>query len=213
MSDDKVYKKCSKCNKLLEATLENFVKQKGGKNNLSSECKICRRERYKKWRENNLSYDKERHLQWNNSHKEHIKEYDRQRYLNDKDNIKKRRKKYDLEHPEGVFNRHNNRRVKTENQGRGITKEQWLDMMNFFNWKCAYSGEPLTNENRTIDHIVSISQGGYNEPYNCVPMKKEYNCSKYTHDMVLWYKKQDFFSQERLEKIYEWISYSTEKYK
>ena len=111
-----------------------------------------------------------------------------------------------------VFNKSNKRRNKEENQGRGITKEQWLEMMNFFDWKCAYSGEKMESNNttngRTVDHIIALDNGGENEPWNIIPMKKGYNTSKYTKDMLEWYLEQPFFSIERLTKIYEWRIYA-----
>ena len=84
--------------------------------------------------------------------------------------------------------------------------------MKFFNWKCAYSGEPLNNKNRTIDHIKPLNKGGEHEVWNCVPMFANYNFSKNAKDMLEWYKEQEFYSEERLQKIYEWQKYSYEKW-
>lgn len=84
-------------------------------------------------------------------------------------------------------------------------------MMKFFNWRCAYSGEML-GDNRTIDHIVPLSKGGEHEIWNCVPMNKGYNSSKHTSDMLEWYRNQSFYSEERLNKIYEWIEYAKDKW-
>ena len=95
----------------------------------------------------------------------------------------------------------------------GITKEQWLEMMLFFNFECAYSGEKISRkEVRTVDHIVALDNGGLNEIWNCVPMYANYNYSKHTKDMEQWYRQQDFFSEDRLVKIYQWIEYAYEKW-
>lgn len=87
-------------------------------------------------------------------------------------------------------------------------------MMDFFEWRCAYSGEYLggNSNNRSIDHIVPLSNGGLNEIWNCVPMLKSYNSSKNTKNMLEWYMKQDFYSEERLNKIYEWQQYAFNKW-
>ena len=117
---------------------------------------------------------------------------------------------------EKIFNNRNKRRSKEENQGRGITEEQWKEMMDFFNWTCAYSGEyigGIINEKRTVDHIIPLSKEGENEPWNLVPMLKSYNNSKHTKDMLEWYLEQEFFSIERLTKIYEWRVYAYWKWK
>ena len=59
----------------------------------------------------------------------------------DKDEYKKYKKEYRENNPEKIFNQNNKRRLREESQGNGITKEQWLEMMEFFQWTCAYSGE------------------------------------------------------------------------
>ncbi|WP_291632131.1 hypothetical protein, partial [Clostridium sp.] len=89
-----------------------------------------------------------------------------------------------------------------------ITKEQWLEMMNFFDWKCAYSGIQLTRDNRSSDHVIPITNNGKHEICNLVPMFVNYNSSKNNKDMLEWYLQQPFFSIERLTKIYEWRIYA-----
>ena len=86
-------------------------------------------------------------------------------------------------------------------------------MMKYFDWKCAYSGETLTKDTRSIDHIVPLNSGGDNMIWNCVPMKLNYNSSKYTKDMLEWYREQDFYDPKRLAKIYEWQEYARKKWK
>ena len=81
-------------------------------------------------------------------------------------------------------------------------------MMNFFNWKCAYSGVSLNKNNRSIDHIIPLDKGGENEIWNCVPMLNSYNSSKHDKDIIEWYENQEYFSEERLNKIYEWVKYA-----
>ena len=89
-------------------------------------------------------------------------------------------------------------------------------MMEFFDWKCAYSGEYIGGDNkdkkRTIDHIVALDNSGEHEIWNCVPMLKSYNSSKHINNMLEWYLEQPFFSIERLTKIYEWRIYAYEKW-
>lgn len=84
--------------------------------------------------------------------------------------------------------------------------------MTFFNFKCAYSGTQLNKDNRSIDHIVPLNLGGAHEIWNVVPMYISYNISKLDRNMLQWYKKQDFFSEERLQKIYEWQEYAYNKW-
>ena len=163
------------------------------------EHKEERNEYYKQWYENNKEEVLEKCKKYREEHKEEIKEYFKQ---------------YNKENPHIRFNAHNKRRQREENQGNGISKEQWYEMMEFFNWECAYSGEYLggNSKNRTIDHVIPLDKNGEHEIWNCVPMYANYNYSKNASDMLEWYQKQDFYSEERLNKIYEWIEYAYNKW-
>ena len=236
---------CSKCGELLVAYNGNFNKNKTSKGGLNSKCKKCvseqSKKRYKENREEKLDkckeyrdshkkeikeymiqYNqdnkkkiKERNKKYVEEHKEERKEYHKDYYERNKENIKEKQREYHKNNPEIAFNKRNRRRMNQENQGNGITKEQWMEMMNFFDWKCAYSGKYLGNKDnsdRTIDHIVPLDKDGEHEIWNCVPMHRNYNSSKQANDMFEWYIQQEFFSEERLNKIYKWIEYAKNKY-
>ena len=213
-----VAKVCSKCKRILVASTINFNRQKGGLYGLTSSCKDCIHiyrmknkqrdlEYQKKYREKNKERISERDKKYREENKEHYKEW--------RDKHKEERKEYDKkyreENPHIRFNSHHRRKQEKEN-GKGITKEQWLEMMEFFNWKCAYSGIELNKDNRNVDHIIPLSKNGEHEIWNCVPMYNSYNFSKKDKDMLDWYVQQNFFLEERLNKIYEWIKYAKNKY-
>lgn len=84
--------------------------------------------------------------------------------------------------------------------------------MKFFGFRCAYSEQVLSKDTRSLDHIIPLNKGGKHEVWNCVPMTKSNNCSKKDKDMEEWYQEQDFYSEERLQKIYEWQEYAYNKY-
>ena len=67
--------------------------------------------------------------------------------------------------------------------------------------KCAYCG---SEENLTIDHILPRSRGGLDEKINVLCCCKKCNQSKGLIDWENWYNSQDFFNNERYEKIKEW---------
>ena len=179
-----VMKKCSKCGRWLVASTVNFYRMKPGKYGLGSQCKECR------------------------------KKYDKQWHQDNRDRIAEQKKQYH-QSPQGqasAFNRHHKRRIQEEQQGIGITKDQWLELMSFFDWRCAYSGETLTKDNRSVDHIVPLNSNGDNMIWNCVPMLRSLNSSKHDKDMLEWYKEQNFYSEARLAKIYEWQEYARKKW-
>ena len=212
-------KVCSKCGKLLVAYNGNFGKEKRGKYGFKSRCKECIKEYYednkehikeksKEWHEDNKEYYKE----WRENNKEYIKEKNKEYYENNKEHRNKKSKEWYENNPDKIFNRNNKRRLLEETQGDGISKDQWLEMMKFFDWKCAYSGIMLDKDNRSIDHIIPLSKGGEHEIWNCVPMHRKYNTSKKDNNMLEWYQQQEFYSEERLNKIYEWIEYAKNKW-
>ena len=226
-------KTCAKCGKTLPATTEYFHKKKTGKYGLNSICKKCRAKYGKQYRENNKDKIAEQSKQWYENNKDKIAEYGKQYYEDNKNKIAERHKQYNkqwyednkdaiLERkkkyyatPQGqvvAFNKSCRRRAKEQNQGNGITKDQWLECMKFFGFRCAYSGQILSKDTRSLDHVKPLNQGGKHEIWNCVPMYRTYNISKHDKDMLEWYQEQDFYSEERLQKIYEWQEYAYNKY-
>ena len=176
------------------------------------------REQQKQYYEANKEKIAESTKRYREANKHEERERNKRYYEANKEKVLERCKRY-LQTPQGQvveFNRHQRRRAKEEQLGSGITKEQWLEMMNFFEWKCAYSGEHLGGDdnsfNRTIDHIIPISKNGPNMVWNCVPMTRSLNSSKNNKNMLEWYEQQEYFSEERLAKIREWQEYAFNKY-
>lgn len=66
---------------------------------------------------------------------------------------------------------------------------------------CGYCGEPATS----LDHIVPRFKSGSSNRNNLLPSCQRCNSNKGSLDMREWYSKQKFFSQEKLNKIQEWI--------
>ena len=209
-----VMKKCSKCGRWLVASTDNFYKNKTGKYGLRSKCKKCtinQQKQYNQYNEKAL----ERQKQYYKNNKEKRIEYQKQYYEANKEKVLEQQKQY-KKSPQGKavnFNSNNKRRHKKEAQGTGVTGEQWLEMMQYFDWRCAYTGERLTDKTRTVDHIVPIDAGGDDMVWNMVPMLRNLNSSKQAKDMLEWYKQQSFYSEDRLAKIYEWQEYARKKWK
>lgn len=164
--------------------------------------------------------NKEKYKKYYEENKEHCKEISKKYYIKNKEKLLAYNKIYKSKYMKTsrgevkTINNYNRRRFKENMQGNGITVNQWLEMINYFDWKCAYSGESIggNSGNRTIDHIIPISKGGEHEIWNCVPMTKSYNSSKQDKDMLEWYKQQEFYSEERLKKIRAWQEYAYNKW-
>ena len=78
---------------------------------------------------------------------------------------------------------------------RNQIKEQW-------DHQCAYCG---SEDNLTIDHIVPQSKGGLDFTKNVVCCCHSCNQSKGHEHWKLWYVQQYFYSEERFDKIEEWM--------
>ena len=225
-----VFKKCSKCGRWLVASKVNFNKDKSKKYGLTSWCKECRNVKGKKYYMDNKEkiakrdkkYYKEnkekiakRSKNYYEENKEYYVEYYKQYYQENKEDILNHAKKY-YKTPQGqvvTFNGNTKRRQREEQQGNGITPDQWLEMMKFFDWKCAYSGKSINvKENRSIDHIVPLAKDGAHEIWNCVPMYRPYNIRKQDKNLEEWYLQQDFYDEDRVNKINEWREYAYNKW-
>ena len=172
-------------------------------------------EQCKQYNEANKEKIAEQRKRYREANKEKIAEQRKRYYQNNKEKEAERKKRYNqtLQGKIVLFNKAQRRRAKQQQQGNGITKDQWLEMMKFFDFRCAYSGERLTKKTRSIDHIVPLNSGGDNMIWNMVPMTRSLNSSKSTKDMLEWYKGQSFYDPKRLAKIYEWQEYARRKWK
>ena len=74
-------------------------------------------------------------------------------------------------------------------------KESW-------DHKCAYCG---SEEDLTLDHVTPQSKGGPDTTDNVVCCCRSCNHSKGHEEWKLWYVQQDFYSEEKFDKIEEWM--------
>lgn len=65
---------------------------------------------------------------------------------------------------------------------------------------CAYCGEHATS----LDHIIPKFKSGCSCWYNLVPSCLRCNGHKGSEDMEEWFRKQEFFSEENLDRIVTW---------
>lgn len=67
--------------------------------------------------------------------------------------------------------------------------------------KCGYCGEPATS----LDHIIPRFKSGSSNRNNLVPACQRCNTNKASSDMRQWFEQQDFYTEERMNKLQEWI--------
>jgi 5-methylcytosine-specific restriction endonuclease McrA len=88
-----------------------------------------------------------------------------------------------------------------------FTHQDWKEVLIFFGGECAYCGRtPRKGQKLTKDHLVPVSTGGKTCIDNIVPACSSCNSSKGNEDFKVWFMKQSFFSQDRLNRIFKWRS-------
>lgn len=173
---------------------------------------------------------KAKQKQYRLNHREKIMEYGREyrrknrekccdltkRWIeNNRDRIKEQKKQYRKDHPDKWKAQHKankqKRRARIKGNGGTYTAIQLEECLAFFNYRCAYSGEPLEKDYH-IDHIVPLSKGGTNDIWNIVPSNREPNLDKSNKDLDGWYRVTEWFDPNRFEKIKTWIVFAKTRY-
>jgi len=96
---------------------------------------------------------------------------------------------------EYLFNLETTSKAEAKRMWRQSIKDQW-------GHKCAYCE---SEENITLDHIIPQCKGGLDVKTNVISCCHSCNQSKGHEHWKLWYVQQDFYSEERFDKIEEWI--------
>ena len=166
------------------------------------------RESQKNYRENNKDKLKEYRKEYYKNNKDKLKEY----YKNNEEIIRAKRKVYIKNNRDKFKLYQQKRRALKLGNGGSYTEEQWLDTLEYFDYKCAYTGECI-KVSCHIDHIIPLSKGGTSYIWNLVPSTASANLSKQSRNMEEWYREQEYFCEERLNKIYEYQKNMAAKYK
>ena len=224
-------KVCKCCGNEYALTYENFGKDLSTKDGYTRKCKKClreyalkyyydnhdkmkkiHRENYKNYAFKNKEKVAEKNAKYLSSHLEEHREYNRKYSKEHRSEMNKNQLKW-LKTDKGkeVERRRQEKRRNIMRLNK-ITDEQIQECKRFFENKCAYTGIELTNDDFTFDHITALSRRGINCIWNIVPCDKKINAMKGNTSINTWYNKQEFYSEERMKKIQEWIEYSKSKY-
>lgn len=203
-------KKCTQCGVLYPETTEYFYmrNKKKPEKGFNSECKECTKKNNVNWTKNNK--DKKKIYDKRHDSKPERKEHFRLNRLRQKENGY--RDNYVKNNPEKF------KQYAKNHRNHDITTSEWIANKNFFKnknneWCCAYCGitekehKRKWNQQLHKDHVV---HDGYNDIRNCIPSCKQCNSQKSQEDMEEWFRKQSFFTDEKLQKILQW---TTEEYK
>jgi hypothetical protein len=94
-----------------------------------------------------------------------------------------------------LFNLHTLSKSEAKRLWRQNIKDAW-------NNECAYCE---SDQNITLDHILPQCKGGLDIKTNVVACCHSCNQSKGHEYWKLWYVQQDFYNEDRLDKIEDWM--------
>lgn len=188
--------------------IEEFFYKNGNKTDgLFTFCKECDKQKTVHWQENNREQLLIHNFKMNR--KPHRMEARRI-------NSKQRRENgyydnYYKNNPE-QFKKYNQDR---QHKNHDISEEQWGNCKSYFNYECCYCGISEVEAKEKYGqylHKEHYDDDGANDISNCVPSCKVCNSSKWKFDTDEWYPKQEFYSEQKLEKINKWISEDYKQY-
>ena len=100
-------------------------------------------------------------------------------------------------------------RQKERHKGESeLTQKEWEIAVKYFGGRCCYCGEYM--DKPTKDHIKPLKDDGKLTFLNVIPCCQSCNSKKKDHEMLSWYQKQSFYSKERAQKIYDYITFAAE---
>lgn len=197
------HKICGICKEYYPATLEYFYKNKSnGLDGLNTYCKKCTMDKFTNWRTENRdeynAYWRKRIAEREDVRlkmRETAKEFRQTDKYKDWHEINKDKHR--------IYNR------RRQHKNHEISKTEWDNCKKYFNYECAYCGitenQAKQEYNQKLHKEHAIHNGSDNLS-NCIPSCKLCNSSKWEFPMEEWYRQQDFFKKERLNKIYKWLN-------
>lgn len=211
--DNVLYKRCMYHEEFFNeegwfpCTKEYFYTNKTNKTDgYHPECKKCSIKKATKWQKDNPELYNENAIKFNSQPKsEKIKLYWREKGKRQRDSGYMT--EWRRNHPESCHE------YTKAHRNHDITTSEYQSLLKVFDNSCAYCGmsefEHREKFNQKL-HNDHVDENGYNDLRNDVPACKSCNCGKHQSNVEEWFRKQEFFNQERLDKINWWI---TEGYK
>jgi len=90
-----------------------------------------------------------------------------------------------------------------------VSLKEEESMLKVFDYKCAYCGMTLDEHlkiNKQKLHKEHVDDEGYNDLRNCIPACRSCNTGKHEYKIEEWFRKQKFFTEEKLQFIYWWMN-------
>lgn len=92
--------------------------------------------------------------------------------------------------------KHNRRRAEKLGLPATLTVQQWLTIINDFDWKCAYC---LVKQYRVLEHFIPVNLNGGTTPDNVLPACGSCNCIK------SFYHPADILSKDTIDRVTNYL--------
>jgi 5-methylcytosine-specific restriction endonuclease McrA len=162
---DCTVKSCSKCK--LSKPLSEFVKDSTQADGRTRWCKSCKSAKYFEHAEHNKSRQRAFFRANRQAHYDTMlrwKAKNTDRYLAIR---RKAGRKFDAHNPHAAIARAQTRLARLAALPATLTPEQWVETLEFFNYRCAYCGTDSGNLHQ--EHMIPLSRGGGYTKGNIVP--------------------------------------------
>ncbi len=217
--DEIDYKQCSICHEWLPCNTEYYyVNKANGIDGFNPYCKECTKKKAVQWQQDNY----ERYQEWFTERNsiygnDYYKDVKRKWTKENRDYLNEKKKEWNNNNPDKL-KQYNQTRI--QHKKHKISKKEWIACKEYFDNSCAYCGlhqdkhyRIWNGKPKKIDlHKEHVDDNGANDLSNCVPSCQSCNSSKHTFDFKSWYSEYEYFNEERLHKIYDWLSEDYLKY-
>jgi 5-methylcytosine-specific restriction endonuclease McrA len=186
-------KQCLGCKN--EKSLDEFGARSLSPDGKKSRCKDCISSAAKKYYQKNATQIKERMVRWRKDNPEYLKQYqlatDYDRKWNQANPEKKRKHRKDWyeRNPQAVTAKRQNRRAMLKNAEGTFTPEEWLMLLDKYDYTCLRCGAKEGEMNHlnkkikmTVDHVIPLSKNGPNRIENIQPLCLSCNSGKCDDD-------------------------------
>ena len=179
-------KTCTKCGRVLAATPDNFNRDKTKPDGLRPDCKSCRSEYARAFREANPELIRERGMKWRQERPEYRKseywhEWDRQYARANRERKREDQRRYRQEDPDRYRAYCRNYQSQKRANGGRVTAAEVREQYKRQRGRCYWCSVEV-GDNFHLDHVIPLKRGGLHQIDNLVVACPFCNSSK--HDKL-----------------------------
>lgn len=180
-------KQCTGCQAFFPATLDYFPPNKQVKSGLMARCRTCTNEEKQRYRQANKETILARDKLYVQQHREQVRERDNAHAVAHREVHRVYSRRHYQEHPEDYRVKARIRRARKAGAPGQYTAQDAQEQYKRQRGECYYCSVKL-GKHYEIDHIVPLSRGGTNHPWNIVIACVSCNRSKHNKLLSEWQK-------------------------